>query len=758
MIDMDKTTAQNFHAKRVHSNLVEAGRTRLTLPQAIRNNREVIDSRPLKKKRPPRGVHAPYFGLRGNVLSKEEFRNVEVVHEQGFPFAPLYAFVWFIKIKFAHLRRHDKLDSLTPELVHRYLEAECSISQSDPRYASTVLTHINAQVPPANLPREQEYTWFREHHVGQAELPLAFVHLKRFAGLKKIQARFAEDTLQDLFEEDDAKQFLPALELGWFTCDGSPVDLSEPAEAYVDKILTFHVRGLGGADNFEGAPSRRLKPVRATVIETKHEPKWDDFLKDLFEVYHHDMDGVRLIIGSRSVLLQAGFIVHELVDFMTGYFVAPHNITMSPGLEAHMVAEIGDWIRVGFLGLGGTKKKTKVVVVTAPQKKKKKPQKKMTQVIQTMRRMSVGPKARPMRYLGGDNLTSYKMALADPFAAKSYGAMVPDGCNLPLIPYHKLTTTTLYSGASGSGTVCFFPSPCFTMVDCQYAQNGASSSIVGSSGMVAFTANPWLYECSMAGLINAGQSGRFVAGGLKLRSISTPYNTQGRLMIAPIIVTKKRFGYTAAVTNSMGGTTSTNYPGAVNYGSIVELLGGWSLATLNSSNVEQMPGAQVFNLSEIIDKEMMLSFRPSGPQAFEFTTLIAGGSSNGYGYNGATFYNMGNNSLYSSGSGSSTLGDEEWGSWDTGFIGWAVRFSGAVANTSILDVDVVHHYEVSPNSVAAGGADSISPSIVARTQSRSISWTDVNNAISQIPWTQLVDATSSVLRRTGNTRRLLANF
>jgi len=289
-----------------------------------------------------------------------------------------------------------------------------------------------------------------------------------------------------------------------------------------------------------------------------------------------------------------------------------------------------------------------------------------------------------------DDISTYALALMDPFNDMAIGAQVPDMYSYPTATYHAEgisvmnvpVVTVAGTLTSGVSSAVFYANPFCSTVS-------PNLLAISSTGQYSYP-NPYVTAAVQLNNMRANLANfRCVGVGLEIRNLLPPTTATGRIIIAPLPVSGLFPGPSAL---SLSGAGMAVGSAIINVTTGLNAVGG----DLPSS-ILNLPGAQEFTIQDIISNTIKCNFKPCSPDAFNFhstndaallgTGPLAMVQNTGQATAGTTTYTDQFTSIYQ-------------GGWDA-FIVRIEGVNGQVAQgtaTSVpcLEVKYIYHFEGSP--------------------------------------------------------------
>lgn len=277
----------------------------------------------------------------------------------------------------------------------------------------------------------------------------------------------------------------------------------------------------------------------------------------------------------------------------------------------------------------------------------------------------------------------YKLGLFDAFDTRVTGVVVPDAYPFPTERAHVTKAVTL----SAITTLAFdiLPDPCATIIGYGPLQNASGDSqlydLGGSSGSgwcIKGLTDPERIDDIMS-------AARVVSFGVRLRNAQPFGSVQGRVIAVPFIIPQTHF--TAMYMKAHG--TDAAKVGAI-IGDLYRNLHDTSAVSLLSLS---SPGAIEMQCDQLINNDLLLSFRPVGPLGTTFKNCYTG---EGIG-NGTGGYNLLNAGMsWGDTSGVAFQGStSEWGD-PHDWIGWQIQMTGFDPTGPQLEMEIICHVEGQP--------------------------------------------------------------
>lgn len=202
----------------------------------------------------------------------------------------------------------------------------------------------------------------------------------------------------------------------------------------------------------------------------------------------------------------------------------------------------------------------------------------------------------------------------NPFSTAADGATILDEYQHPVNARKAHVTSTIAPTASGGFSLAFFPGPCLSAFNMESTATftwGGQSSFVVSTNAKRLMDNTQLYD-------NFIQY-RVVGGGLRIRNLMTPLNATGRLEVVQVPVSKPGVNYQALETLNIGADQMAEW-----------LLGKIPTSSGRFSSFLSMPGADEYTASELDKNDLIIPFKVTGSNYFNFKSTVTDERSSNY--------------------------------------------------------------------------------------------------------------------------------
>jgi len=327
-------------------------------------------------------------------------------------------------------------------------------------------------------------------------------------------------------------------------------------------------------------------------------------------------------------------------------------------------------------------KQNKIVVISPAKlvKRNKNKAKKLQVVVKQQK--SGKPR---MGKLVGKSKSLFRTALLNPFDPEVYGVRVPDPYPFPTQTWTSHGTTVLGSPTGfTSGSACFLPHPCISLLDLtNLDQLPSTARAVQSTNMSRLNATTTttgnaIYGCaSNSTMRSLMASYRVASWGIKISNLQPQLSATGRIIIAQLPI-----GDTVPTTYNLTNNTSAN---AVN-----GIFGVPSLY-MDSGALLNLPTAIEIPVSNLVSNSVQVVGMYTSDSFFNFKTLLADNVLQG-------LYNEGDVEDFSSASAlnAASFRDNTRMCGGTGII---VYFEGVPSGTAnCIQVETIYHIEgqVSP--------------------------------------------------------------
>jgi hypothetical protein len=298
-------------------------------------------------------------------------------------------------------------------------------------------------------------------------------------------------------------------------------------------------------------------------------------------------------------------------------------------------------------------------------------------ITKTKKKKSSAPKSQtkkaisiPREITEDADLAKYYLALTDPFHPGAVGAKVPDQYSCPTAVQTVRASFTITVNSSGNAGVCVFPNP-VTSVACFNGACSDFSTITWGDNTTTTQARWGVDPTTFAAKLD---NYRIVGYGIRVTGLSSMTNASGKFILGAYPVTS------AWITKDfpVGGTTMTTNANLTQF----RAWNAWGIptngSTLSPGLFVNLPGSKVISAIEASEKVFGVTPRLSSPDAMNFRD-------SGDNYAGTDLY-----------PGATTGGDSDYLEM-RGFEACYVYYTGGVASTSTMDLEIVYHLEGKPN-------------------------------------------------------------
>jgi len=269
----------------------------------------------------------------------------------------------------------------------------------------------------------------------------------------------------------------------------------------------------------------------------------------------------------------------------------------------------------------------------------------------------------------------YALAIMDPFDTRAFGARVPDQFAAPTVTQTVRATLSCKANSSGDVGIAIFPN----VVTSAYLFSGSGSDFasVTYGDNTTISASRWGIDASV--LSAKFDNYRIVGYGVRVTGLSSMTNASGKLIMAtaPINTTWITKDY------PIGGVTMSTY--STDY-TVANTEKAWGIpytsTTRNPSLLVNLPQSRVVSGIELAENIFEINPKVSSPEALNFR-----GTSDSF---------IGTDVVSQSSALNARSGDASYLRLE-GHEAVYLYYTGGVASTSVIDVELVYHLEGKPN-------------------------------------------------------------
>lgn len=481
-----------------------------------------------------------------------------------------------------------------------------------------------------------------------------------------------------------------------------------------DMSVTFHAIGVGGSSSsnpmipFDNIPAfvSRTATTAATLGQSflmfcmSHPDALSDIAIKVM-VNGSYLGSIPLLPVIEIVAFFAAHAIRILVSNEDGFVKLPIDFVsvLTPKSVLHLEG----------LGLGGKKgkqqpkkKPIKITVVSSAPKQKKKSQKKKGTV--TVSRMP-------------ESVKSYMTSRMHPFHPDALGVRCPDPYRMPTVAYHLNTTLTISSDANGNFALVLLPSPLLSVIDPGWAGVGAATTAMTTATNAGGMNN---YGNGMFGLSNRsllqglGPSYRVVSWGYCINNIQAQMTGIGTTYMC--IQPCTQFGLDLGILQSV----------VLNATGLTNIMNNYGITTNTLTPANQgMPLSATINTNDLFNEDYYIT-PPIYDQAafYQFKdTYYVGALNATQAMSTQLAYTVSTGALV--GGGSSVSGN------CSGGCSVSMFGTGYPASTKVIEVNIIMHLELTPNTSSQTTSTGIVPTAVAMS-STSIGTTQLVESINNM--------------------------
>ncbi len=274
------------------------------------------------------------------------------------------------------------------------------------------------------------------------------------------------------------------------------------------------------------------------------------------------------------------------------------------------------------------------------------------------------------------DLTQYHLALTDPFHPGAVGAKVPDQYATPTITQTVRASLTLTANSAGEIGALVFPNPVASTY--LYAGNGSDFSTITWGDNTTTTQARWGVDPTT--FASKFDNYRIVGYGIRVTGLSSMTNASGKFIMGSYPVQSKWVTKDFPV----GGVTMATNANFTHIATETD----WGMPVASGSHrpslLVNLPGSTVVSAIEAAENVYEITPRISSPEALNWRD--SGDSVIGTDIVGQTGAPL--NSVTTGSAGYLEL---------NGFEAAYVYYTGGVASTSSIDLEVIYHLEGKPN-------------------------------------------------------------
>jgi hypothetical protein len=278
---------------------------------------------------------------------------------------------------------------------------------------------------------------------------------------------------------------------------------------------------------------------------------------------------------------------------------------------------------------------------------------------------------------------------------------------------------------STSGAVLLTPNPYMTAIET--SRFYTTFPIIGVTSMnnySGFSDEVWYSTPDLTPIMSTA---RVVGFGITVRCLTPLLSRTGRIIIAPI----------GTMSSGMDIVALSNVTLANAYAQ--RLTSGISTNTLATASLLNLPGAMQMSLCDMSNCDLVCASKPNSADAFKFRTTyqsdyitsatrvdtVVSENSNTYAPNQS--------------------GVSDYFELGVGMTSFAIYYDGAPANTPVLEIDYVYHFEGTP--VVNVNAETPVPSHQPAAKETG-TLDGVLNAIRTVPWAKIVNVATDIMGTT----------
>jgi len=359
------------------------------------------------------------------------------------------------------------------------------------------------------------------------------------------------------------------------------------------------------------------------------------------------------------------------------------------------------------------------MVITKPKCKKKKQRNIAQIVVRSVPKKRKNRRNKTSRGVRSNLMDNYLRALMDPVSADAIGVKAPNPYSVASNTFRNRTKVVITPDTNGNWDFVYMGRPFQTAFKTTGTLTAGALTPYGA-------ATNWYYAEDVTSLGAKMSSFRVVANGLRIKNIQAPGTAIGQIVVARVPMSRNLYGPNLLATTA---PSSNNY-------SLQQICG---ISTDDDGfvplTIEDLPGAEEYDIAEVLGREIIVANKPTSGCAFDFST-----TNDQVPYNGNK--KVAQEIEYDASTGLVQVGDTNE---TTTSAGWTCILIRGVnfptgATTKCIELELVSHVEGEPKiSKVVGGAALFVPDT---TTSESWPVAALNSAMSfasKMPMARLID-------------------